>query len=266
MARALAERLGIVMVNSGAMYRAVTWKILSEQIDPHDTPAVISSLKKMEILCSHDGTLSSITIDGTDPTPFIRKPEINANVSTISAIPEVRDKLVGLQRDYLENTHVVMEGRDIGSVVFPDTPFKIYIDADPSVRNNRRSGDGEIDSVAQRDADDSSRATAPLKVADGATKIDTSNLTIEGAIQAAIDTLRKARLPHAATNPFPGRNPWLDALDVLARLDVFRRSLPHHLRLTPRRNGEPNHLLPSPYSLQSPELPRPTTHRKSLQR
>ena len=195
MARALAERLGIVMVNSGAMYRAVTWKILSKKIDPNDAPAVIAALRKMDIVCGHDGTFSTITIDGTDPTPFLREAEINANVSAVSAIPEVREKLVGLQRDYLTNTHVVMEGRDIGSVVFPDTPFKIYIDADPSVRNVRRSDDGEIDSVEKRDAADSSRTTAPLKVADGATKIDTSNLSIEGAIQAAVETLRKQGFP-----------------------------------------------------------------------
>lgn len=195
MARALAERLGIVMVNSGAMYRAVTWKILSENIDPKDTAAVTASLRNMAIVCSHDGTFSTITINGTDPTPFLRDPEINANVSSISAIPEVRDKLVGLQRDYLRKTHVVMEGRDIGSVVFPDTPFKIYIDADPSVRNGRRSDDGEIDSVEKRDAADSSRTTAPLKVADGAIRIDTSHLSIEGAIQAAIETLKIQGFP-----------------------------------------------------------------------
>ena len=195
MARALAERLGIVMVNSGAMYRAVTWKILALKIDPKKSSKVVAALREMEIVCGHDGTFSTITIDGTDPTPFLRSAEINANVSTISAIPEVREKLVALQRDYLKNTHVVMEGRDIGSVVFPDTPFKIYIDADPSVRNERRADDGEIDSVEKRDAADSSRTTAPLKVADGATKIDTSNLTIEGAIQAAIETLREQGFP-----------------------------------------------------------------------
>lgn len=195
MARALAERLGIVMVNSGAMYRAVTWKILSMGIRPADTGAVIAALREMQIHCSHDGTFSTITIDGVDPTPFLREPEINANVSAISAIPEVRDKLVALQRDYLKDTHVVMEGRDIGSVVFPDTPFKIYIDAHPSVRNDRRSDDGEIDSVEKRDAADTSRTTAPLKVADGAAQIDTSNLSIEGAIEAAIDTLRSQGFP-----------------------------------------------------------------------
>jgi len=195
MARALARRLGIVMVNSGAMYRAVTWKILSEKIDPRDIPAVIGLLERMEIVCGDDGLISTITIDGTNPEPFLRNPEINQNVSAISAIPEVREKLVSLQRDYLKRTHVVMEGRDIGSVVFPDTPFKIYIDADPEVRNLRRSGDGEEDSVAKRDAADSSRKTAPLKVADGATILDTSQLSIEDAIEAAIDILFKQGFP-----------------------------------------------------------------------
>jgi cytidylate kinase len=195
MARAIARKLGIIMVNSGAMYRAVTWKILSEGIDPKNTPVVLSLLDELEIVCGDDGLLSTITIDGTNPEPFLRNPEINDNVSVVSAIPEVREKLVALQRDYLKRTHVVMEGRDIGSVVFPDTPYKIYIDADPEVRNRRRSGDGETDSVAKRDAADSSRKTAPLKIADGATVLDTSNLSIEEAIEAAIEILRKQSFP-----------------------------------------------------------------------
>lgn len=195
LARTLAERLGLVMVNSGAMYRAVTWKILREEIDPADTAAVIRLLDGMDIHCGHEGSFSTIRIDGTDPTPFLREPEINANVSTVSAIPQVRERLVALQRDYLKRTHVVMEGRDIGSVVFPDTPFKIYIDADPTVRDERRSGEGEIDSVSQRDAADSSRKTAPLMVADGATKLDTSALTISGVVDAAIGILGKQGFP-----------------------------------------------------------------------
>lgn len=200
MARAIASRLGIIMVNSGAMYRAVTWKILSEGIDPRNTPVVLSLLDEIEITCGDDGLISTIQIDGVNPEPHLRNPEINENVSTVSAIPEVREKLVTLQRDYLKRTHVVMEGRDIGSVVFPETPFKIYIDADPEVRNRRRSGDGEEDSVAKRDAADSSRKTAPLKIADGATVLDTSKLSIEGAIGAAIEILRKQGfpMPHAA--------------------------------------------------------------------
>ncbi|MFN5835060.1 MAG: (d)CMP kinase, partial [Akkermansiaceae bacterium] len=195
MARAIASRLGIIMVNSGAMYRAVTWKILSEGIDPRNTPVILSLLNEIEITCGDDGLMSTILIDGVNPEPYLRNPEINDNVSAVSAIPEVREKLVTLQRDYLNRTHVVMEGRDIGSVVFPETPFKIYIDADPEVRNRRRSGDGEEDSVAKRDAADSSRKTAPLKIADGATVLDTSKLTIEEAIETAIDILRKQGFP-----------------------------------------------------------------------
>lgn len=195
LARALAEKLGIVMVNSGAMYRAVTWKILKENIDPADTEAVVALLEKLEISCGQVGSLSTISIDDEDPNPFLREPSINANVSAISAIPQVRDRLVALQRDYLKRTHVVMEGRDIGSVVFPTTPFKIYLDADPSERDKRRAKDGEVDSVARRDAADSSRQTAPLKVADGAVFLDTSHYSIEGVIDAAIDILAKQGFP-----------------------------------------------------------------------
>ena len=195
LARSLAQRLGIVMVNSGAMYRAVTWKLLQSGTDLSDSPAVIEELGKMDIACGHDGTFSTITINGIDSTKHHRTPEVNANVSRVSAIPQIREKLVALQRDYLKTTHVVMEGRDIGSVVFPETPYKIYIDADPSVRNSRRSGDGEVDSVEKRDAADSSRKTAPLKVADGATVLDTSKHTIEGVTEAAIEILRKQGFP-----------------------------------------------------------------------
>jgi cytidylate kinase len=195
LARALAERLGLVMVNSGAMYRAVTWKILSEKIDPKDSAAIASRMADMRIECGHEGAFSTILIDGEDPTPFLRDPEINGNVSTVAAIPQVRDKLVALQREYLQRTHVVMEGRDIGSVVFPDTPFKIYIDADPSVRNNRRSDDGEVDSVEKRDAADSTRTTAPLIVAEGATVLDTSQLSVGGVLDAAVSILREQGFP-----------------------------------------------------------------------
>jgi cytidylate kinase len=201
LARALAERLGLVMVNSGAMYRAVTWKILREEIDPKDSTAVIRLLNDMDIHCGCDGHYSTIRIDGADPTPFLRDPDINANVSTVSAIPQVRERLVALQRDYLKRTHVVMEGRDIGSVVFPDTPFKIYMDADPTVRDERRSGDGEVDSVAARDAADSNRKTAPLKVADGAAKLDTSELTLTGVVEAAIAILGQQGFPLSEETP-----------------------------------------------------------------
>ena len=197
LARELAKRLGLVMVNSGAMYRAVTWKALQENIDPADDAAVIAMMERIEIHCGEIGMTSTITIDGVDPTDYLRGEEINANVSAISAIPEVRNRLVDLQRGYLDHTSIVMEGRDIGSVVFPDTPFKIYIDADEEVRAARRSHVGEVDSVAKRDAADSERVTAPLVVADGAVILDTSHHTIESGLLAAIEILKQQGLPES---------------------------------------------------------------------
>lgn len=195
LARRIAQRLGLVMVNSGAMYRAVTWKALQEGIDPADSTAVVAMLNRIDIHCGESGMTSTCTIDGVDPGDELRGQAINANVSAIAAIPEVRDRLVELQRGYLDHTSIIMEGRDIGSVVFPDTPFKIYVDADESVRSARRVVDGEVDSVAKRDAADSERTHAPLVVADGAVVLDTSHHTIESGVDAAIEILKQQGLP-----------------------------------------------------------------------
>lgn len=188
-AREIAKHLGLIMVNSGAMYRAVTWQVLQHQINPHDTQAVIQLLNSLAIDCAHDGSTSTLTINGQDPGDALRSAEVNAAVSTIAAIPEVRARLVNLQREYLNHCNVVMEGRDIGSVVFPDTPYKIYVDADEEVRAARRSDMGEVDSVAKRDAADSNRRTAPLVVAPGATVLDNSNHTVESAVAATLEIL-----------------------------------------------------------------------------
>lgn len=185
------------MVNSGAMYRAVTWKALQENIDPADSAAVVAMLDRISIHCGEIGMTSTITIDGVDPGDALRSESINSNVSAISAIPEVRRLLVDLQRNYLDHTSIIMEGRDIGSVVFPDTPFKIYVDADEEVRSARRSHVGEVDSVAKRDAADSGREHAPLIVAEGAVVLDTSHHTIESGVDAAIEILKQQGLPLA---------------------------------------------------------------------
>jgi cytidylate kinase len=194
LARLLARRLGLTMVNSGAMYRAITWKLLRENIDPHDHDAVVGLLERIRIDCGSDGIMSTITIDGVDPGDELRAEEINANVSAVSAIPEVREKLISLQRGYLQHSSVVMEGRDIGSVVFPDTPYKIYVDAAEHIRAARRGEDGEVDSIAKRDAADSKRKTAPLIVADGATVLDNSDHTIESGVEAALEILKEQGL------------------------------------------------------------------------
>ena len=189
LARILAQRLGLIMVNSGAMYRAVTWRILQLGIDPADRAAVVDALRGMEIHCGVEGLDSTVRIDGIDPGDALRGEEVNSAVSAVAAVPEVRECLVSLQRDYLKLGDVVMEGRDIGSVVFPETPFKIYMDADPGVREARREVVGEVDSVAARDKADSGRATAPLKVADGAAILDTSGHSIESGVEAALEIL-----------------------------------------------------------------------------
>lgn len=194
LSRLLAKRLGLIMVNSGAMYRAVTWKALQENIDPHDTAAVIRLLDRIDIQCGSDGIMSTIAIDGVDPGDELRSEAVNAHVSAISAIPEVRDKLIDLQRGYLAHSSVVMEGRDIGSVVFPDTPYKIYVDAAEHVRAARRGDEGLVDSIAKRDAADSQRATAPLVVPEGATILDNSEHTIESGVEAALGILKQQGL------------------------------------------------------------------------
>ena len=190
LARILSEKLGLIMVNSGSMYRAVTWKVLQQGIDPNDREAVVQALRDMELECGVDGLASTVRVDGIDPGEELRSEEVNSHVSAVSAIPEVRECLVSLQRDYLKLGDVVMEGRDIGSVVFPETPYKIYMDADPNVRASRREEVGEVDSVVARDRADSGRETAPLKIAEGAAILDTSGHTIETGVAAALEILR----------------------------------------------------------------------------
>ena len=190
-ARRLAESLGLVMVNSGAMYRAVTWQILEEGIDPTDSAAVLGEMSRMKIDCGVEEGLSTISINGRLLTTEIRCAEVNDHVSKVASIPEVRERLVAMQRNYLEENDVVMEGRDIGSVVFPDTPFKLYISASEAVRAARRARDGEADAVAKRDAEDSQRKASPLKISDGSIVIDSSDLTIEATVNAAREALIK---------------------------------------------------------------------------
>lgn len=194
LARHLADRLGLIMVNSGEMYRAVTWKILEEGVDPREAKSVLDSLDAMDIQCEVDGGHSVVRLDGRRTGDELRSEAVNRAVSAVAAIPEVRERLVDIQRSFLEFGNVIMEGRDIGSVVFPDTPFKIYLDADAGVRAGRRVAIGEVDSVEERDREDSNRKTAPLQIAEGAAVLDTSGHTIESGIAAALKLLREQGL------------------------------------------------------------------------
>ncbi|MDA7497765.1 (d)CMP kinase [Akkermansiaceae bacterium] len=190
-AKRLAESLGLVMVNSGAMYRAVTWQVLQEGVDPENRAAVLEAMSRMRIDCGVKNNLSTIAINDRLLTTEIRSAGVNEHVSKVASIPEVRESLVAMQRDYLMEYDVVMEGRDIGSVVFPDTPFKLYVSASEEVRAARRAKEGESDEVAKRDAQDSNRKASPLRVADGSIVIDSSDLTIDGTVEAAREALIK---------------------------------------------------------------------------
>jgi len=181
-ARRIAAELGLVMVNSGEMYRAVTREVVRRGIDPSDPVAVAALLDGIEIECGVRDGQSFITIDGSGFGGELRSDAVNEAVSPVAAVPEVRTVLVEKQRGLLEIGDLVMEGRDIGSVVFPMTPFKYYIDASEEVRRQRRAAEGQQDEVGKRDAQDSQRRTSPLVVAEGARVVDSSELTIDQVV------------------------------------------------------------------------------------
>jgi cytidylate kinase len=190
-AKTLAKRLGLIMVNTGAMYRAVAWATIQHAVDPTDSVAVIGLLDRVTFSCGVENNLSTVLVDGVDPGDALRQDAVNSRVSKVAAIPEVRELLVSMQRDYLELGSVVMEGRDIGSVVFPDTPFKMYIDASEEVRRKRRAAEGIIDDPTARDKEDSKRKSSPLVIAEGAVVIDSSEMDVEQVVQAALTVLRE---------------------------------------------------------------------------
>lgn len=195
-ARQLARRLGYVYVNTGAMYRAITWWAVSKDVPVNDATRVQQLLHFTKIECDLVNGESSIRLDGIDPSAHLVDEAVNSNVSAISSIAEVRRVLVEKQRAFADARDVVMEGRDIGSVVFPDTPYKFYVDASPEVRAQRRAKQGLTDSVATRDKFDSSRRTSPLIIAEDAHVIDSSHLTVDGVVGEIVGRLKlKGLLP-----------------------------------------------------------------------
>ncbi|MEP6685318.1 MAG: (d)CMP kinase [Verrucomicrobiota bacterium] len=189
-AQELARWLDFVYVNSGAMYRAVTWHVLQLKIAPDDGEAIAQLVESAAIVCDLVNGESRILIEGQDPSEFLRDDQVNQSVSLVSSVPKVREILVTKMRAYAEEQDVVMEGRDIGSVVFPETPYKFYIDASPDVRLRRRAAQGQCDEIAARDRADSSRRNSPLIIAEDALVIDSSNLTIEGVVGEIIGRLK----------------------------------------------------------------------------
>lgn len=189
-ARTLARFTGMVYVNTGAMYRAVTWLTLEHGISPSEPERVMALLSATKIEGGVQEAQSVFLLDGVNPEAHLLIESVNANVSQIATIPEVRHLLVDLQRRFALDHNIVMEGRDIGSAVFPETPFKFYIDASPEVRARRREKQGLRDSILSRDKVDSSRRASPLIIAEDAHVIDSSNLTIDGVVGEIIGRLK----------------------------------------------------------------------------
>ncbi|MDQ8191198.1 (d)CMP kinase [Roseibacillus persicicus] len=189
-ARRLAEDWGMTMVNSGAMYRAVTWEVLRRGIDPSATGEVIALLSEVDWGCLVRDGQTVMQVGDVEPTmKQLKADEVNGAVSLIAAIPEVRELLVQKQREFLTKGDLVMEGRDIGTVVFPDTPYKVFVTASEEVRRLRRAAEGAEDAVEERDKLDSQRKASPLRVAEGAVVVDSSELAIDEVVAQVKDEL-----------------------------------------------------------------------------
>lgn len=189
-ARELARRLGFVYVNSGSMYRAITWLALERGTSLGDHTAIAELAEKAPLQSALRDHNSVVLIDNVDPEPFLHQDRVNENVSFVASIPRVREVLVDHLRRYALTNDLVMEGRDIGSVVFPDTPYKFYIDASPEIRLRRREAQGLKDRITARDKADSSRRASPLIIAEDAHVIDSSSLTIDGVVGEIIGRLK----------------------------------------------------------------------------
>jgi CMP/dCMP kinase len=175
--RALAYRLGIERLDTGAMYRAVAWASLDRSIDPDDRDAVAAVARSIDIAVG-----DRVSVDGTDVTEAIRGPAVSAAVSAVAANPEVRAVMVRHQRTWAaERGGGVIEGRDIGSVVFPRADLKIYLTASAAERARRRPEEG-ADALSRRDRIDSTRQVSPLEVADGARVIDTTDRQVDDIV------------------------------------------------------------------------------------
>lgn len=196
-ANRVSETLGIPYINTGNMYRTVTFYLLSHGIDPLNPDDSISSLLSemdMDYRKAPDGVFR-IYLNGSPVADSdIRSPEVTASVSPVAAMPEVRARLLELQRHFAALGLIVMEGRDIGTVIFPDADYKFFVTATPYARALRRLNQGgetpenstvqEVaDQIAERDRIDSTRAVAPLKQADDATYVDTTDMTIEEVVE-----------------------------------------------------------------------------------
>lgn len=199
----VAKALDYVYVDSGSLYRGITWKAVRLGLDVKRAQNVISLLDLIKLDFFLEDRSVEFTMDGEYPGQQLRSEPVRERVADVAAIPEVRSFIVARLREMVRFGDIVMEGRDIGSVVFPDTAFKYYLDADPEERARRRhreivemEGGGDVDdvlhSLKRRDDKDSSRKTAPLQIALGARVINTTSMTIDEVVAFIVEDVRSA--------------------------------------------------------------------------
>jgi cytidylate kinase len=208
--RGVARRLGLRYLDTGAMYRAMTWWMLRHHVPPENAEQVAARCGEPMIEAGTDPDHPTIVVDGTDVAAAIRTPEVTSTVSLVSAVPQVRARLLALQRAAIAGAigeesseggaGIVVEGRDIGSVVVPDADVKVYLTADAAARAARRAAEeGGSDlratktSLLSRDRIDSTRTASPLTVADGAVHVDSTPYTLEEVVDLIVGLAEKAR-------------------------------------------------------------------------
>lgn len=208
--RGVATRLGLRYLDTGAMFRALTWWLLQHDVDVDDAAAVASGVAEAVLASGTDPVGPTITVDGVDVGGPIRSAEVTSAVSAVSAVPEVRARLLREQREIIGEGGIVVEGRDIGTVVVPGAAVKVYLTADPDARAVRRSADlagwstgstgsagADVAATARdllrRDRADSGRAAAPLAMAEDAHHIDTTAYTLDEVIDQVVALVTRAQ-------------------------------------------------------------------------
>jgi cytidylate kinase len=204
LARLLAQKLGYIYIDTGAMYRAIGWKAKQEGIDPSDEQKLAELCLRTEVLIRNDNSDPRVSVDGRDVSGEIRTPEMGMMASAVSKSPAVRARLLILQRELGRNGGVVMDGRDIGTVVFPGAEVKFFLDASAEERGRRRylelkAKGMDVDlaqitkEIQDRDKQDSGRALAPLKQADDALLLDSTNMSIADVLATMLSCVKKAQ-------------------------------------------------------------------------
>jgi CMP/dCMP kinase len=212
--RGVAARLGLRYLDTGAQFRAFTAWMIDHEVDFADPSAIAARAGEPEVVSGTDPANPTITVDGTDVAVEIRSQTVTDHVSAVASVPEVRQRLLDLQRSIIGEGGIVVEGRDIGSVVAPDADVKVYLTADPSARAARRTAENGAGSVEatqadllRRDAIDSGRAVAPAMMPDGAMHIDTTPFTLDEVVDQVVALVEAATGEQLAPGRGSGSRP-----------------------------------------------------------